>query len=80
MTKPTADAQPVENVDEPAPLPTHVRYVGALDAVEVHLPSGRTVTVERDEVLEVLPIEAEALAAIPADWEPTTPPTSTEEK
>ncbi len=66
---PAPDPEPVE----PEVLPTHFRYIGALDSVVVVLPSGRTPSVDRGEVLEVLQIEAAALAAIPNDWEPATP-------
>lgn len=45
-----------------------IKYVGGLDGVDVVLPSGRTVTAMRDEVISYLPNEAEILLDSP-EWE-----------
>lgn len=47
--------------------PTKVTYVGGVDAVDVKLPSGRVLTVERDETVEVSAGDADALLESP-DW------------
>lgn len=59
------------------PTPLRWRYDGAIDAVEVVLPSGRSIVAERGSEHEVLPNEAAALASLFPEWQPVEPATGT---
>lgn len=48
------------------------KYVGGLAGVVVLLPSGRRLTAWRDEPVELLPSEVEALASNP-EWDVSLP-------
>ena len=51
-------------------------YHGGLSAVDIKLPSGRWIRVERGQSVDLLPSEAKAVKALP-DWSPTKTKTKT---
>lgn len=54
-------------------------YHGGLSAIDIKLPSGRWLRVERNQSVDLLPSEAKAVKALP-DWSPTKTKTITEDE
>ena len=65
--------------DDTKPTTKPFTYNGGLAAVDIKLPSGRWIRVERGQSVDLLPSEAKAVKALP-DWSPTKMKTITEEE
>lgn len=56
---------------------TRITYIGPHEAVELAMPSGQNVVVERGESLETTPDHAAALCDQATNWQPAKAPPRT---
>jgi len=61
-------SEPQEAKSEPTTKP--YTYAGGLSAIDIKMPSGRWLRVERGESVDLLPNEVKAVKALP-DWKAT---------